>query len=205
MIPSTGNNRFKDNLFDYWSWSAPVLQTHEEVVAALREMRLVGRTIRDIRTVGRAEDWTDELDEGWTPDHATPLPKSLWLDEPLLLLFADGDILGIDFSEGSCLRMELNTLPWELNSAYPGPKEYYCQRFGRVVGRQVIDVDITSSMVSPDFTGSHDLFLPEQPAYLQALALILSGDVPDEGPQQLSLRFESDFDYCCVTLSDDSP
>ncbi|MBQ7178510.1 MAG: hypothetical protein IJS08_13930 [Victivallales bacterium] len=60
MIPSSGNNQFKDNTFDFWTWSAPILQTHEEVVAKIEELKLVGRTIKDIKAVGYNYNFTDE-------------------------------------------------------------------------------------------------------------------------------------------------
>jgi len=31
MIFSKGKNNYPNNEFDYWEWSAPVLQTHDEV------------------------------------------------------------------------------------------------------------------------------------------------------------------------------
>jgi len=33
MILSNGKNKFQNNEFSFWEWSAPILQTHEEVVA----------------------------------------------------------------------------------------------------------------------------------------------------------------------------
>ena len=45
MILSDGKNNFQNNEFSFWEWSAPVLQTHEEVMAKIKELKLQGRVI----------------------------------------------------------------------------------------------------------------------------------------------------------------
>ena len=60
MIPSKGTNQFPDNTFSFWEWSAPVLQTPEEVLQKLNELRLDGRVIKDIISVGMGYGWTED-------------------------------------------------------------------------------------------------------------------------------------------------
>ena len=52
MILSNGKNKFPNNEFSFWEWSAPILQTHEEVVAKIKELKLQGRVIKSFYTVG---------------------------------------------------------------------------------------------------------------------------------------------------------
>ena len=49
MIISEGKNNYKNNEFAFWEWSAPILQTHEEVTAKIKELKLQGRKITRIQ------------------------------------------------------------------------------------------------------------------------------------------------------------
>ncbi len=147
MIQSKGNNQFKDNKFDFWTWSAPILQTQEEVVAAVHKFKLIGRTIKDIQAVGYGYDYTlenenfnDFIKAVYKGDDkaldAMEFLCSVDIDEPLLIQFEDGDILGIDFSEGSSIRMEMNTLPWKIGSGISGKNFHANQLFSDILGRR---------------------------------------------------------------------
>ncbi len=211
MIPSSGNNQFKDNKFDYWTWSAPILQTHGEVVAKIKEMRLVGRTIKDIQAVGhnyyfswyeRFCDIFEAIQRGDEKALETlEFPCGIVVDEPILIQFEDGDILGIDFSEASSIRMELNTLPWDIEYGTNRRNFHANRMFKDILGRRVGDVFITTSMTPQDFTGSHGLGLDEQSSYLYSVSFRCMFDGQDHNiPRLLSLNFEPDFDYgwCCL-------
>ena len=77
MIPSKGNNQFKDNEFDFWTRSAPILQTQEEVVAKVEEtlgfrmkqcvecynVRMSRLLPMIVRLDGRALPFLDKADE----------------------------------------------------------------------------------------------------------------------------------------------
>ena len=60
MIKSDGKNQFKNNEFLYWEWSAPVLQTYEEIVDKLRELRLEGRVVKNVYCIGMAYNWRED-------------------------------------------------------------------------------------------------------------------------------------------------
>ena len=60
MILSDGKNKFPNNEFSFWEWSAPILQTHKEVVAKIKELKLQGRVIKSFYTVGMGYNWTDD-------------------------------------------------------------------------------------------------------------------------------------------------
>ncbi len=106
MINSPGDNRFKNNVFDFWTWSAPILQTPEEVVAKIRELKLIGRTIKDISVVGYSyqQNSSDAYYEIFKAiqrgdDKALAsleFPCMLEIDDPLLIRFEDGDVEGYE-------------------------------------------------------------------------------------------------------------
>ena len=215
MIQSTGNNIFKDNRFDFWTWSAPVLQTPEEVVQKVHELKLIGRIIKDIRAVGHFydiehSDWFQDIFEaiqqGDDKSLATlDFPCDITIDEPLLIQFEDGDILGIDFSEGSSVRMELNTLPWDIQPGINRKNFHANQMFKDIIGRKIEDVYVTSSLTQPTFTGSHGMDLGNQPSYVHKILFNCERkrkNHPDTDWKQLT--FKAWFDYGEVSLKDHS-
>lgn len=174
MILSNGNNLFKDNKFDFWTWSAPILQTPEAVVQKVHELKLLGRIIKDIRAIGHFydiehsdcyQDIFEAIQQGDDKSLATlEFPCYITIDEPLLIQFEDGDILGIDFSEGSSVRMELNTLPWDIRPGGNRRNFHANQMFKDILGREIGDVFVTSALNPPTFTGSHGMDLGNQPS-----------------------------------------
>lgn len=214
MIKTSGDNHFPENEFDFWTWSAPVLQTPEEVVAKIRELKLVGRTIKDICAVGRNYDFNGDryydifkaIREGDDKALAAlEFPCLAEIDEPLLIRFEDGDVLGIDFSEGSSVRMDLNTLPWDIRPAINGRNFSAGRMFKEVLGRKIIDASITSSLNEPVFTGSHGLSLEKQDTYVRSLAFVCAANGRAlQSPTWVDLSFESWVDYGHVYLKDGS-
>ena len=215
MIQSKGNNQFMDNEFDFWTWSAPILQTQEEVVAAIHELKLIGRTIKDIQSVGYGYGWEycDCIHVIFEAIHrgddmaleSMEFPCSIEIDDPLLIQFEDGDILGIDFSEGSSIRMEMNTLPWNIHSGITSRNFLANQLFRDILGRQIGDIYVSSSIIPPFFTGSHGMDLKEQSSYLHCFSFFCNGIGLDyETGSPLQLKFEPEFDYGCVSLERNS-
>lgn len=218
MIPSTGENRFPDNCFKFWDWSAPVLQTADEVIQGFHELRLAGRVIKDIRAVGMGYTWHENAiddavynalermnpgERAEIPNSDSFLPQGLCLncqtdlDEPLLILFEDGEVLAISFDEGSCVRMALNTIPVDIE---PGinPRTFHANRlFRKALGMKIRSLTVCTSTEMPNFTGSHGLTLGEQSAYVIRLEFVLS----NEQSKTLRLCFEAWFDYGYVELT----
>lgn len=212
MILSDGNNEFKDNTFHYWTWSAPIFQTAEEVTAFVHEQKLIGRVIKDIRAVSNGYNWHYGYFSGiykaiCKEDRkaldSLEFPCSVEIDDPLLIMFEDGDILGIDFSEGSSLRMGMNTLPWDIRP-WLGDKNFHAGRlFGDILGSGIYDIVIASSIIQPTFTGSHGLDLAEQPSYLDSFSFVCQTQ-RGKGGNLLNLKFNAMFDYGVVSLRDRS-
>ena len=210
MIPSEGNNQFKDNMFDFWTWSAPILQTAEEVTGFVHEQKLIGRTIKDIQAVGFGYNWNydyfyDIINAIYKKDRealgSMDFPCLIEIDEPLLILFEDGDILGIDYSDGSSIRMEMNTLPWDLRPGTNRKNFHANQLFRDILGSRISDIIIASSIKPPDFTGSYGMDLAEQPSYLHSFSFICQGCGQDgDAASPLKFKFEPLFDYGFVSL-----
>lgn len=197
MILSDGKNEFSNNEYSYWEWSVPVLQTYEEVVSGLAELKLEGRKVKNVRCVGMAYNWRDDgiadsvynaLDnisheqrcELPNPGAFLPegiyLPRSVEIDEPFLIEFEDGDVLGIDYSEGSSVRLGLNTIPENISFGTNSPTIHTDKLFEDIIGKEIVSVEITTSTTMPEFTGSHGLSLDEQPLYITGLNIRYAED-----------------------------
>lgn len=221
MILSKGNNKFTNNTYSYWEWSAPILQTYDEILSKFKELKLEGRIIKDIRCVGMAYNWTDDniancvynmLDEMANEQRKSLknsrafLPDGIYLlrwaeiDEPMLIEFEDGDILAIDYSEGSSIRIDMNTIPKNISFGTNRPTVHADKLFEDIIGKEIVAVDITTSTESPDFTASHGLTLDEQPSYVIGFS-IRYRTTDSYYPHNL-LFFTSRYDYGVVELKD---
>ena len=221
MITSKGKNNFSNNTFSFWEWSAPVLQTPDELIATLRDFKIKGRIIEDIRMIGYGYNWLkdriedaiylsllkskseeqarDILDKNEYPDDIK-IYKWAEIDEPVLIKFEDGDILGISFDEGSSARISLNTLPWDILNGTNYPNFHANRLFKEIIGRRIDDIETTSALRVPDFTGSHGLHLDEdkQTSYITKIAFKLNGK--KIGDNWYSLDFEPFYDFGHVSL-----
>ena len=213
MIYSQGDNYFRNNRFDYWTWSAPILQTAEEVVAKIHELQIIGRVVKDIRSI--SHNWGFLFNDSYQETFKAIRNKddkalstlefecSVEIDEPLLIQFEDGDVLGIDFSEGSSIRMDMNTLSWDILSSIDERNFHANRMFDNILGKRIDDVVVSSSLIKPHFTASHGLELDEQPSYLQSVSFCyLNGEENDINSTWRTLTFEADFDYGDVFLEE---
>lgn len=135
-----GSNNFKDGEFDYFEWSAPVIQDRDNLKKKLDSFKLIGRRIKSMRFVGHCYNLTEdgieerildsmeekgidtkqfdnglfyELRELDDLDQELPITCSCaMIDEPFIIYFEDdfGD-LEIDYSEGSTVRLGSNCIP----------------------------------------------------------------------------------------------
>lgn len=220
MILSNGKNNFKNNEFSFWEWSAPILQTHEEVTSKIKELKLQGRVIKGFYSVGMGYNWNED-DIGDAIYNATKrlikenritsrgpfpfLPEGVYIsryaeiDEPFLIEFEDGDILGVDYSEGSCVRMELNTIPKDIEFGTNRRTFHPNVLFGSLIGREIVAVEVTTSTELYEFTWSHGLDIGEQDAYITKISFVCRKDREWE---RENLEFTSWFDYGMVAVTD---
>lgn len=220
MIISDGKNDYKNNTFSFWEWSAPILQTHEEVVAKIKELNLQNRVIKNFYTVGMAYDWSaDDIadkvynrleqkinDEKISAHNPFPfLPEGVYLsrcaqiDEPFLIEFEDGDILGVDYSEGSSVRLELNTIPKDIHCGINRKNIHPNILFNSLLGKEIVAVEITTSTECNGFTWSNGLDLDEQDAYIRKISIVCKDEKDWEREK---LEFSSFYDYGVVALTD---
>ncbi len=202
-------------------WSAPILQTPEEVIQKVYELRLVDRVVKDIIAVGMGYNWTDygigealynvidkmhPLLKEQIPNPDAFLPKGVEIlclaeiDEPLLILFEDGDTLCISYDEGSSVRMDLNSIPLSIQPGTNNRTFHAGRLFSDMIGKRITAVEVTASTECPDFTGSHGLGIQKQPSYV-AKVDILYDDETIIWPR-CRLSFTSDMDYGWVELVD---
>lgn len=218
MIRSDGKNQFPGHFFSFWEWSAPILQTAEEVIQRFHELKLEGRVVKDIHAIGMGYNWTDygideavynAMEKMSQPDRAAisnpdaflpegvELPCFAEIDEPLLIVFEDGDVLGITFDEGSCVRMALNTLPLTLEYG-TNRKTFHANRLFRdMIGKEILGLEVTETTIFPAFTGSHGLWLEEQPGYVNTVSFVYSAG---HFNKRHRLKFEAFYDYGWVEL-----
>lgn len=221
MILSNGDNQYKNNEFSFWTWSAPVLQTPEEVVEKVKELKLEGRVIKDVIAIGLGYNWGDDdilcrvdhqheqmhpvLKERITFEEAPFSPeislnRDATIDEPLLIVFEDGDVLGISFDEGSSVRMELNTIPVTIQ---PGinRKNFHANRlFGDLIGKTISEIVVNATSAEPEFTWSHGMDLAEQPFYISSIVFVCQN--AEKQYERFGLRFQAWLDYGEVELLD---
>ena len=130
------------------------------------------------------------------------IPCFAEIDEPLLIEFEDGDVLGISFSEGSCVRIELNTIPLTIN---PGtnPRTFHANRlFQNMIGKRLAAIEVTASTEKPEFTGSYGLTLNEQVSYIERVDIVYDDFEPRWCRHRMS--FTPWYDYGWVEVIDDS-
>lgn len=220
MIISDGKNNFKNNEYSYWEWSAPVLQTYGEVISKIKELNLQGRVIKNFYTVGMGYNWT-EYDIGeaiynsleeminlkqisaegpfpFLPD-GVYISRYAEIDEPFLIEFEDGDILCIDYSEGSSVRMEMNTIPKNIDFGTNRKTFHPNILFGSLIGKRVVAVEVTTSTECDDFTGSHGLELDEQDTYITKISIVCK---QENDWKREKLEFSSFYDYGIVAVTD---
>ena len=221
MIPSNGTNQYPNNQFSFWEWSAPVLQTPEEVLAKLNELHLEGRIIKDIIAIGMGYGWTDDsicdmaynareqlhpfLQKRVSEAEALfsseiELGCSTTIDEPLLIVFEDGDVLGISLDEGSSARMELNTIPTTIEPGINYKNFHANILFQDLIGKTISDAWVNATSKEPIFTWSHGMDLDEQPMYINEIVLLCRDN---EKPWlSRTLCFRAWVDYGTVELCD---
>ena len=193
MIKVNGNDVFKDNKFDWYSWSADVFQTPAELREAFDKLNLTGKRIVDLLAVGEALEEIGH--EGVTGKEAVYIETY----HLYILVFDDGDRCEIFFSETSSVRMSMNCFPKNLEDIEPLPYMASGERFiSPCVGNKIIGMDIGILDTYPylDFTESYGMELPDDlESYIWYFDLLL-----DNG---LKIRFEAAWDNGDVYILDE--
>ena len=190
------------------------MQAPDEVYACFEQLNLFNKKISKIRAIGLGynlrEDYLeddyedDDLNETGSsvsertkqglPNEKT-IPRSVVIDEPIIIFFEDGERLEIDFSEGSSIRISKNSIPIDIK---PGTNENNfdaTQFFSCSIGQAIVGIEVKSTTQPPPFTGSYGMQLADLPEYIESVCLVLSNAT--------KLEFEAWVDYGLVTATDE--
>ncbi len=144
------------------SWRKRFLTTSEEVQPLIESFHLVGRTVRYIVAVGYGYTWSesdrDELiygkylelpqEEFEKIDQDIDLPAGVMLDryveldEPILLVFDDGDVLAMELVGQGVACVGLNTLSVD-TKPYINQRNFCANElFHDIIGRTITSVEV---------------------------------------------------------------
>ena len=130
-------DRFPDHEFSSKAWSAKTMTNPEEIQHQISLLHLEGRKIERLRFIGfcynlrrdvledsiynfydqrggmEEEEILRKSDyENIDPTHL--LPRWVELDEPLLIMFEDGDCFEIKAPFAASYRFSMNKIPWDI-------------------------------------------------------------------------------------------
>ena len=185
--------------FNFFNWQVPLIQDADLLEYFLSSLKLKGRVIKSIRAIGRCYNfgyW--EIEEQVEDINKIPedfnFKTCIEIDEPLVIEFADGDRLEIDFSEASSLKMGLNTLSTETTYGTNSNNLDVNYVFSKCLNQEVTDYKVTrSDKLTSDYTGSSGI--PEPKCnFIEKIEFMIGDD--------LKITFKPFFDYGEVTLSD---
>jgi hypothetical protein len=189
MLKGPGNDIFENDIFDWYSWSADILQSPEEARNRFNSLNLRGKIISDITSVGYAYN----LEEYRLAENCHRFAE---IDHPMVISFDDGDRLEIEFSEGSSVRISKNCLPKGIKPSIIFKNFDAARLFSPCLGQELVDIEVTTTDTYPEFTGSFGMTLDEEKSdYIETVILLLS--------HGLKLKFEAFYDYGWVTATDE--
>ena|GEM_PF-1950242 len=216
MFKVDGDNFFKNNVFSWSSWSADVLQSPEEVYHVFNGLNILGKRIKTIKAVGYGYNLDEvhieefiyrySIDHGKSPkngkgsidpswyDDSIPFPVWMEIDEPVIIVFDNGDRLEIDFSEGSSVRISKNCIPFNIEAGINVKNFFADKLFTRCIGETLIGIEVKRVSYPGFFTGSHGIaFQKNQNEYIENVSLLLTGG--------LKIIFNAFYDYGHVSLA----
>lgn len=125
---------FSNNIYSHWEWSAPFMESVEEIRTVIDRMSLCGRKISRIRVMGTSflhgrdciedcayaglnslpEEERQFKSEYENIDSDMLYPCLVQVDEPILIGFSDGDTFEIDTPREALFRISMNCIPWDI-------------------------------------------------------------------------------------------
>ena len=201
---TNGNNNYKDYEFDSEEWSAPRMVEADDIMNRLDEMKLVGRTIKELKFVSHAYNLTEGLpkdeqnkkSEYENIDEETMFLRFARIDEPFLIHFNDNDQFEIVTEQAPIYRMSLNCIPWYIE---PGICAYNADAnviFNTCIGRNIVDVEVerTKTDSVPLLSKTLKDIDREEKEIVSSIVLWLDDNT--------GICIEYYLDYCDVTLID---
>ncbi len=159
-------NRFPGHKFDNNEWSAPYMVDKAEIESVVKNLKLEGRVIKDIRFVSHAynlvrhwiedcaynrmENLPEEERQEKSEYHNIPIDLSFLryaqLDEPLLIKFEDNDRLEIDTPQAPEFRISMNCIPWNIEPGCNASNADASVIFDSCIGKKIERVEVETYM-----------------------------------------------------------
>ena len=181
--------------FEFNKWDVELIQDPIRLMNKLKELNIKDKTIKNIRILG----FVDKIGnspydiENVENDKQDNYLRKLIIDDPVIIEFTDGDRLEIDYTEGSSIKIGLNSLPKNIvgNTFDQVDGSIF---FSNCINKKIVgfSVEMEDGEHSFDFTGSYGIELDdEQEFYIVNFRLILT--------ECYSLLFNSHYDYGVVS------
>lgn len=206
---------YENYTFSAQKWSAPMMESVNEIKEGLESLNLVGRKIKELRMIGLAynlrryniEDiaynfWKDKdederakLSEYDNIDPSITIEREVEIDEPFLIKFDDGDVFEIDVPQQPIFRFSMNCIPQGIHA---GVSEANAE--ANIIFEPCIGMRIEFIEVKTCFTDRHPMYgwyYDEEHSKRE----IVSGIVLwlENG---IGILISGLVDFCCVSLID---
>ena len=197
--------------FNYREWNVDLIQSPQKLMDTLKSFNIKEKKIKDIKVIGNVFNLVDGLEEEIYKKNLNDeesnvenfkdeyeFKRIVEIDEPIIITFDNGDRLEIDYSDGSTIKMGLNSLPENIHSKRFTPNLDMNVMFSDVLGEQVIGFEVSMQdepEATWDFTGCYDYDLDfEQETFISQFRILLTN--------AKSIVFRNCYDYGHVYIED---
>lgn len=180
--------------YDFDKWNEKIIQEPNELMRKLKSLNINGKTIKNIIVLGIVSDlgnlgiYPDQI-EYIKNDDLKEYSRIVRIDDPVIIEFSDGNKLEVDYTDGSTIKIGMNSLPEDLIR--------YCSKqidgnifFSNCINKEIVgfSVEMEDGEYSFDFTGAHGVELDdEQELFISNFKLILNDNT--------SIKFNPFYDY----------
>jgi len=202
MRKINGNDIFENNIYNWSSWSADVLQSVGEVQEVFNRLDLTGKKITRLRSLGGNCVFPFSYAYDEENKYFEEFPARLYYCRmeivlPFIISFADGDRLEIDFEFTSSLRMSKNSFPVDIRATGTGPADFEASHlFAGCLGETLLRLETEATDTPRDIGDAYGELEEGRDDYIEAIYLVLSSGQ--------KLRFSTNYDYGIVALLDEN-
>lgn len=181
--------------YNYIKWDVEQIQDPNILLKKLKELNIKGKKIKAIRTIGYVFNF--EMISGTFKDSEI-FNRYIEIDTPLIIEFEDHSRFEIDYSEGSTLKIGLNSLPYNIYSEATSNNVDGNIIFSNCLGKTITGyaVEMTDEFgLNWDFTGSYGIELDDNnDLYISRLKIYLT--------DRLAISFTNYHDYGAVWVNE---